>query len=38
MESAIVREKEIKKWQRYAKIMLIESSNLEWRDLWTDIL
>ena len=27
MESAILREKEVKKWQRHAKITLIEKSN-----------
>jgi len=38
MESAIPREKEVKKWQRHAKITLIEKSNPSWRDLWEDIL
>ena len=38
MESAILREKEVKKWQRHAKITLIEKSNPAWRDLWEDIL
>lgn len=37
MESAILREKRIKKWPRAAKIGLIEASNPEWRDLWTDL-
>jgi putative endonuclease len=37
MESAILREKEVKKWQRHAKITLIENSNPEWRDLWEDL-
>jgi len=37
MDSAIPREKEIKKWQRAAKIGLIERNNPEWRDLWADI-
>ena len=33
MESAIRREKCIKKWRRSWKIELIESANSEWRDL-----
>ncbi len=37
MESAILREKEIKKWQRHAKIGLIEQTNPEWRDLWEEL-
>ena len=31
--TAIVREKDIKKWRRQWKIRLIEEDNLEWRDL-----
>ena len=38
MDGAILREKEIKKWQRTAKIGLIEASNPDWRDLWTDLM
>ena len=38
MESAILREKEVKKWQRHAKITLIEKTNPEWRDLWEDLV
>ena len=38
MESAIRREKEIKKWHRQAKIGLIQSGNPEWRDLWEDLM
>lgn len=37
MESAILREKRIKKWKRDWKIELIEATNPEWRDLWQDI-
>jgi putative endonuclease len=37
MESAIRREKQLKKWRRAWKIELIESSNPYWRDLWRDI-
>ncbi len=32
-ESAIGREKQLKKWNRDWKIQLIEDENLEWRDL-----
>ena len=32
-ESAIRREKQMKKWNRDWKIKLIEEENLEWRDL-----
>ena len=38
MESAILREKAIKEWQRSWKLRLIEASNPEWRDLYTDLL
>ncbi|CAB5034405.1 MAG: GIY-YIG nuclease family protein [Actinobacteria bacterium] len=37
MESAILREKQIKKWQRMAKIGLIEQRNPEWQDLWSEL-
>ncbi|QQP97276.1 GIY-YIG nuclease family protein [Lysobacter enzymogenes] len=37
MESAILREKRLKKWQREWKIRLIEENNPDWRDLWQDI-
>ncbi|MBB5208615.1 GIY-YIG nuclease family protein [Chiayiivirga flava] len=37
MESAILREKRIKKWRRADKIALIERENVWWRDLWSDI-
>jgi putative endonuclease len=37
MESAILREKRIKKWRRAWKIDLIEQSNPEWRDLAIDL-
>ena len=36
MESAIMREKRIKKWNRAWKIRVIEEANPEWRDLLTD--
>lgn len=35
MESAIVREKRIKKWRRAWKIELIEAENPYWNDLWS---
>ena len=38
MESAILREKRIKHWNRAWKIELIESTNPAWRDLYSDIL
>jgi len=36
MESAITREKRIKKWNRAWKLELIEAENPEWRDLAED--
>ena len=38
MESAITREKQLKKWRRAWKIELIEKSYRSWKDLWPDIL
>jgi putative endonuclease len=38
MESAILREKAIKKWRRDWKLNLIEAANPAWRDLYNDIL
>ena len=37
MESAILREKTLKKWRRVWKLQLIESTNPDWRDLWMDV-
>ena len=37
MESAITREKRLKKWNRMWKIREIEAMNPEWRDLYDDI-
>ena len=34
MESAIAREKAIKKWNRSWKLALIEKTNPNWIDLW----
>ena len=38
MESAILREKRIKKWRRAWKVQLIDQGNPSWRDLWPDII
>ena len=37
-ESAITREKQIKKWNRAWKVRLIEESNPYWNDLYDSIL
>jgi putative endonuclease len=37
MESAIMREKQLKKWKRQWKINLIEKENPEWNDLYDEI-
>ncbi len=37
-ESAIRREKQLKKWNRDWKIQLIEVNNPHWRDLYQDII
>jgi putative endonuclease len=37
MESAILREKQIKKWKRNWKLKLIEDKNPTWEDLWEQI-
>jgi len=38
MESAITREKQIKRWGRQVKIATIEKFNFEWKDLWGELL
>ena len=38
MESAIAREKRLKKWNREWKIRLIEESNPYWNDLYEQIV
>jgi putative endonuclease len=38
MDSALLREKRIKEWKRLWKIELIETTNRDWRDLYSDIL
>ena len=37
MEQAILREKQLKKWNRKWKLRLIEKDNPEWADLWNQI-
>jgi putative endonuclease len=37
MESAIIREKKLKKWKRAYKIELIENVNPAWADLFREI-
>ena len=37
MESAIAREKALKKWRRTWKLDLIEKDNPGWRDLYEDL-
>jgi putative endonuclease len=36
-ESAITREKQLKKWNRAWKIELIEANNPDWKDLYKDV-
>jgi putative endonuclease len=38
IESAITREKQLKKWNRWRKIRLIEESNPDWNDLYDKLL
>ena len=38
MVSAITREKQMKKWNRAWKLELIEKQNLDWKDLWEEII
>jgi putative endonuclease len=38
MESAILREKHLKTWDRRAKTGLIEQANPVWRDLWPELV
>ncbi len=37
METAITREKQMKKWKRDWKIKLLEKDNPQWGDLWLKI-
>ena len=38
IEEAIFREKQLKKYKRYKKENLINSSNPEWKDLYEEVL
>jgi putative endonuclease len=38
MESAIVREKNIKAWKRLWKLRLVEEMNPDWKDLYDGVL
>lgn len=38
IEEAIAREKEIKKWRREKKEILVNTKNPDWRDLWDEIM
>ena len=38
MQSAIQREKQMKKWNRQWKLKLIEEQNPNWRDLYEDMV
>lgn len=37
IESAIMREKQLKKWNRAWKINLVENNNPAWNDLYPDL-
>ena len=38
IESAILREKQLKKWRRRWKLELIEESNPQWNDLYNGLV
>ncbi|PLX27317.1 excinuclease ABC subunit C [Candidatus Parcubacteria bacterium] len=38
INTAIIREKKIKKWNRSWKIKLIEKNNPDWKDLFDDMI
>jgi putative endonuclease len=38
MESAIAKEKTIKKWNRNWKLKMIEEKNPEWNDLYHEVM
>jgi len=38
VKSAILREKQMKKWNRAWKIRLIEKKNPKWQDLYEEII
>jgi len=37
-ESALTRERQIKKWNRVWKLELIEKENPAWHDLWDEVI
>jgi len=37
IEDAILREKQMKKWKREYKVNLIETENLSWDDLYSEL-
>jgi putative endonuclease len=37
-DTAFIRERQLKKWNRAWKWRLIEEANPTWRDLWDDLL
>ncbi|MBU0596728.1 GIY-YIG nuclease family protein [Patescibacteria group bacterium] len=37
-EEALNREKQIKKWSRKKKVVLIDKHNYEWRDIYGDVV
>ncbi len=36
-EAALMRERQLKKWNRAWKLELIERQNTSWRDLWDEL-
>lgn len=38
IEDAIVRERQMKKWNRLWKLRVIEEKNPDWKDLYEDII
>ena len=36
-ESALLRERRLKKWNRAWKLALIEQENPQWHDLWAEV-
>ena len=38
IDSAIMREKQMKKWRRQWKIELIEKNNPDWKDLYSGLI
>jgi putative endonuclease len=38
IKKAIIREKQIKRWNRRWKLRLIEEMNSEWRDLYNEMI